>query len=77
MDHVLEQVGVASMRATVACLALATASAFIRPAPARAARVAPPRMSIFDLSAARAGETVPLSTYSDKKAILVVNVASA
>ena len=65
------------MRATVACLALAAASAFIRPTPARAARVAPPRMSIFDLSAAQAGETVPLSTYSDKKAILVVNVASA
>ena len=65
------------MRATVACLALATASAFIRPTPARAARVAPPRMSIFDLSAAQAGKNVPLTAFSDKKAILVVNVASA
>ena len=64
------------MRATVARLALATASAFIRPTPARAARVAPPRMSIFDLSAAQAGKNVPLSAFSDKKAILVVNVAS-
>ena len=60
--------------------ALATASAFITPnaalRPARAARARPPRMSIFDLSAAQAGKTVPLSTFSDKKAILVVNVAS-
>ena len=62
-------------------LLLATASAFVTPnavalRPARTAQ-APPRMSIFDLSATRAGEAVPLSTYSDKKAILIVNVASA
>lgn len=72
------------MRAGLVCFALATASALIAPSaapprpprPPRAVRSLPPRMSIFDLSAARAGETVPLSEYSDRKAILVVNVAS-
>ena len=69
------------MRSGLVCFALATASAFITPSaapprPARAARAGAPRMSIFDLSAAQAGKNVPLSTFSDKKAILVVNVAS-
>lgn len=63
------------MRAVLVALALATSTAFMAPtSPLRSAPVL--RAGIFDLSAQEGGKDVKLSKFDNKKAILVVNLAS-